>query len=125
MEHDPGSQNRFTALRAFEIHTCVASTQNLNCSAPPLGYSKVFTSQPDAFPSTAPRPVQPDLLIRSFDVPDGPGTHVMILVLTNQCTGGPDFAGEQDDDPLNATDCALASAAADDVRIAELQVFGK
>jgi extracellular elastinolytic metalloproteinase len=43
-------------------------------------------------------------------------------VLTNQCTGGPDFRGEQDKDPRTVTDCA-ATVQADDVRAAELQVF--
>ena len=44
-------------------------------------------------------------------------------MLTSQCTGGPRYAGEQDNDPRAATDCATASAFASHVRIAELQVF--
>ena len=44
-------------------------------------------------------------------------------VVGPQCTGGPAYQGEQDDDPRSATDCATASTAGDDVRAAEFQVF--
>ena len=44
-------------------------------------------------------------------------------VVANQCTGGPDYAGEQDEDPRAATDCLAASPQALNVRAAELQVF--
>ena len=37
--------------------------------------------------------------------------------------GGPDYAGEQDNDPVNPTDCATASEAGTELRAAELQVF--
>ena len=47
--------------------------------------------------------------MRSFDIPRTKATHLRVEVLTNQCTGAPDFAGEQDDDPRAATDCATAS----------------
>jgi extracellular elastinolytic metalloproteinase len=120
----PG-QNRFTALRAFEIWACTASAANLQCSVPPLGYTKVYTSPADFFPANAPRPVSPELLLREVTIPRVDATHIRLVVVSNQCTGGPDFAGEQDDDPLNATDCATASASADDVRAAELQVFSR
>ncbi len=46
-----------------------------------------------------------------------------IQVLTSQCTGNPQYAGEQDNDPAAATDCAANSPFATQVRIAELQVF--
>ena len=46
-------------------------------------------------------------------------------MLTNQCTGTPDYAGDQDDDPDNVTDCATGSVQAFNVRAAELQVFQK
>ena len=46
-----------------------------------------------------------------------------LVALENQCTGGPDFAGEQDNDPVNPTDCATGSAAGADLHAAELQVF--
>ena len=85
----------------------------------------MFTSPADAFPSVAPRPRAPDLIIRSFDVPRVRATHVRLRVITNQCTGTPAYAGDQDDDPLNITDCAAGSTQDDNVRAAELQVFSQ
>jgi len=124
MGHDPAGQNRFTALRQFEIWTCTAAAANSNCTAPPLGYTKRLTSAPNAFPSVAPRPVSPELIIRNFQLPAAvDATHLQLVVLNNQCTGGPDFQGEQDNDLVNFTDCDTASASYNDVRIAELQAF--
>ncbi|HEX8649767.1 MAG TPA: M36 family metallopeptidase [Pyrinomonadaceae bacterium] len=122
--NDPGGQSRFSALRQFEVYACSATVANLNCSAPPLGFTKIFTSPADAFPGTNPRPVAPDLIIRSFNVPSTQATHVQLRVVTNQCTGGPKFQGDQDDDPLNNSDCKSGSAQDDNVRAAEFQVFG-
>ncbi len=85
----------------------------------------LFTSAPDAFPATVPRPVAPVLIMRSFDVPKTKATFVRLVVLTNQCTGTPGYAGDQDDDPGNSTDCSTASVQAQNVRAAELQVFQK
>jgi hypothetical protein len=65
----------------------------------------MFSSPTDAFPSIAPRPRAPDLNMRSFDVPRTRATHVRLRVVANQCTGGPDYAGEQDQDPRARTDC--------------------
>jgi extracellular elastinolytic metalloproteinase len=50
-------------------------------------------------------------------------THVRLRVLTNQCTGTPAYQGDQDDDPLNVTDCDDGSTQDENVRAAELQVF--
>jgi extracellular elastinolytic metalloproteinase len=137
---EPGA-NRFVALRQFEIWACTASATNAGCADPNVGFAKVYTSPADAFPGFNPRPVSPELILRSFDVPKTKATHVQIRVLTNQCTGNPAFQGEQDADPLNGTDCRLGSPGAgpvpvfgdlpqvlaprgNEVRIAELQVFG-
>jgi extracellular elastinolytic metalloproteinase len=46
-------------------------------------------------------------------------------VLTNQCTGGPAYQGDQDDDPENITDCDEGSDQDLNVRAAELQVFAR
>jgi uncharacterized repeat protein (TIGR01451 family) len=119
---DPDAQNRFTALRQFAIQTCVASVANANCALP-TGFSTLYTSPANAFPGVAPRPLAPDLTLRTFDVPDRAATHVRLVALQNQCTGGPDFQGEQDSDPLNATDCDLASTEGTLVRASELQVY--
>jgi uncharacterized repeat protein (TIGR01451 family) len=122
--NDPGGQNRFTALRKFEVYACNATVANLNCSASPLGFTKIFTSPADAFPGTQPRPLAPDLIIRSFNVPSTQATHVQLRVVTNQCTGGPKFQGDQDADPLNDSDCQSGSDEDMNVRAAEFQVFG-
>ena len=63
--------------------------------------------------------------MRSFDIPKTKATFVRLRVLTNQCIGTLAYAGDQDDDPNNNTDCATGSAQAFNVRAAELQVFQK
>jgi hypothetical protein len=140
----PG-QNRFTALRQFAIQACNAGALNAGCTLP-TGYITVYTSPANAFPGGIPRPLENDLLLRSFDIPATTATHIRLVVLTNQCTGTPAFQGEQDSDPVNDTDCRLGSAPygvatpslpavgavalgrapqQGNVRVAELQVFGR
>jgi extracellular elastinolytic metalloproteinase len=119
---DP-SQNRFSALRSFEILACQAGGA-VDCSQDSQ-FQTVFTSPADAFPSGVPRPRAPELLMRSFDVPQTRASHVRLRVLTNQCTGGAAYHGDQDDDPKNVTDCRDGSAQDDNVRAAELQVFAR
>jgi extracellular elastinolytic metalloproteinase len=119
---DAGAQNRFTALRQFELLAC-NSTRGSDC-ADPASYRKVFTSRPDAFPADVPRPTAPDLTSRSFRVQPTLATHLMIRVLTNQCTGGPNYAGDQDNDPRSTSDCTTGNpTVAQTVRISELQAF--
>lgn len=124
---DPGTQNRYTALRQFEVLVCDAST-GADCSLD-ASYRSVLVSGRNAFPAIAPRPRAPDLIMRSFDFPRVSATHVKLRVRHNQCTGGNDFRGDQDDDPRHDTDCVTGSAAllgvsqGTIVRTAELQVF--
>jgi extracellular elastinolytic metalloproteinase len=99
---DGGSQSRFSALRQFELLACDARGA-INCSQPSQ-FASVFTSAADAFPSAIPRPRVPELIIRSFDVPQTRATHVRLRVLTNQCTGAPAYQGDQDDDSRDVTD---------------------
>jgi hypothetical protein len=114
-------QNRFTALRRFAIQTCTASEET-DCSVS-SDFTTALTSPADAFPAVAPRPRAPQLIIRGFDLA-GRATHVRFVVLTNQCTGAPDYQGDQDDDPINVTDCSAGSVQDLTVRVAEVQVFG-
>ncbi|GAA4987194.1 hypothetical protein HD597_007463 [Nonomuraea thailandensis] len=116
---DPGTQNRFSSLRSFEVLACSA-----NC-ADPASFTKIYTSKADAFDTTLPRPRGADMLIKSFDVRSTSATHLMLRALTTQCTGNPLYAGEQDNDPNSATDCATASAAREHVRAAEFQAFSR
>jgi hypothetical protein len=114
--NDSGSQNRFTALRRFAIEAC-------DQTAGPCVFQRIYTSPEDAFPSVIPRPLAPDLIVRTFDIPATRATDVRLVVLSNQCTGHSGYQGEQDDDPANATDCPTASAQGKNVRAAELEVL--
>jgi extracellular elastinolytic metalloproteinase len=118
---DPGAQNRFSALRQFRVLACNA-VGTVDCTDA-ADYALIFTSPADAFPSVAPRPRAPELILRSFDIPDTNATHLRFEVVTNQCTGGPDYAGEQDADPRAGTDCTTNSPQAGIVRAAEFQAF--
>jgi extracellular elastinolytic metalloproteinase len=116
-----GDGGRFAALRQFAVSTCDA-TKGSDCSKD-AGYRRIYVSRPDAFPSALPRPLSPNLILRSFNVPDTRATHLRLVVLTNQCTGNRLYHGEQDNDPVNNTDCVANSPDHKFVRIAELQVF--
>jgi hypothetical protein len=118
------TQSRFSALRSFELWACNAAA-GADCSTD-AGFTKVYTSSPDAFPGDAPRPNGPQLILRDFPVPSFRATHVRLRVLTSQCTGGPAYQGEQDADPTATTDCDTNVSAASTrrfVRTAEIQVF--
>lgn len=119
---DPGGQNRFTALRQFEILSCNAKPGK-DC-ADPANYRRVYTSSAGAFPAGVPRPTAPDLTTRSFRIAPTVATHLMIRVVTNQCTGGPEYAGDRDNDPRSTSDCTTGNpTVAQTVRISELQAF--
>jgi extracellular elastinolytic metalloproteinase len=65
---DTGGQSRFSAVRQFRILVCRARG-NVNCTTDSQ-FTSIFTSPADAFPSVVPRPRAPDLILRSFDVPN-------------------------------------------------------
>ncbi|GAA2994431.1 M36 family metallopeptidase [Streptosporangium longisporum] len=117
---DPGAQNRFTALRAFEVLACDATKKD--CSSPE-SFSVVYTSPADAFQTRLPRPRGADLIMKSFAIPTTTATHLTLRAVSTQCTGNPLYAGEQDADPNSFTDCATASPARDQLRAAEFQAF--
>jgi extracellular elastinolytic metalloproteinase len=117
------SQNRFTALRQFEVWAC--NSDNANCSTS-AGFTRVYTSAADAFPGDAPRPVAPHMILREFDIPNVRATHLRLVAKTSQCTGGPAFQGEQDADPRSTTDCdsnVPVPSSRSFVRAAEFQAF--
>jgi extracellular elastinolytic metalloproteinase len=115
----PG-ENRFTALRSFEIWACDSGTSDCSTDA---GFTKIYTSAANAFPGAVPRPVSPNLIARSFAVPKTKATHVRLVVLTNQCTGIPGIQNDDDNDPLNDSGCVTGSDKDDNVNAAELEVF--
>jgi uncharacterized repeat protein (TIGR01451 family) len=128
----PNNAGRFTGVRKFEIRTCNAALGP--CTDPVANFTNVaFTSADDAFPGDVPRPLQPNLNMRSFTLTTPtPATHVQLRVLTNQCTGQTKFHGDQDDDPNNNSDCLNSTTVdpvtglggqASVVRATELEVF--
>ncbi len=118
---NPDNGGRFRALRQFEIWTC---NGNAVTCAVDVNFTKIYTSAANAFPGVRPRPTAPDLILRSFDVPDTNATHVQLRVVSNQCTAtNTGFRGDQDADPTNNSDCVSDSDADLDVKAAELQVF--
>jgi len=117
------NNGRFNALRKFEIRTCVAGGA-VTCTTDADFTNVAFTSAGDAFPGDVPRPLQPQLNLRSFTLTTPTlATHVQLRAVTNQCTGQAKFLGDQDDDPNNDSDCISGSTSDDVVRLAELQVF--
>jgi hypothetical protein len=124
------TQNRFTALRQFELWACNA--RQADCAAN-AGFSRVYASAADAFPAGTPRPISPVMLLREFTFAATRATHLRLVAKHTQCTGGPAYQGEQDADPHNETDCNEAGpdtdpngpAASRFVRAAELQAFGE
>ncbi|MCX5070433.1 M36 family metallopeptidase [Micromonospora lupini] len=119
---DTGSQNALSALRSFAVSACDATTTDC---ADPARWQRIYTSAGDAFPGGAYRAYSRDINLRTFAVPTTLATHLRLEVLASQCTGGPQYAGEQDADPATTTDCATASPARAQVRIAEFQAFTK
>jgi extracellular elastinolytic metalloproteinase len=119
---DTENQSRFSALRSFAIETC--NQQAKDCKNP-ANYTRIYTSPANAFPGGQPRPLAPDLLLRQFDVPNTMATHVRLVALTNQCTGGPVYQGDQDLDPLNNSDCQTGSSQDMRLRASELQVISQ
>jgi uncharacterized repeat protein (TIGR01451 family) len=127
-DNDADSGSRFTALRKFAIEVCTEGgtsdcSSTLPSGAPGSPYKRIYTSPDNAFDAVKPRPLAPDLLFKRFDVPDTAATHVRLVALENQCTGQSQYAGEQDNDPSNATDCKTGSDRGESVRAAELEVF--
>ncbi|MEH1100019.1 M36 family metallopeptidase [Micromonospora sp. CPCC 205561] len=119
---DPGSQNALSALRSFAVSACNAKVTDC---ADPANWRRIHTSASDAFPGGAYRAYVRDVNLREFRVRTTLATHLRLEVLASQCTGGPAYAGEQDDDPATTTDCATASPARTQVRIAEFQAFSR
>ena len=101
---DPDSGSRFTALRRFALEACTS-----RCDSAGATWKRFYTSSADAFPGARPRPVAPNLMLRSFNVRDTRAAAIRFVALENQCTGFAGYAGEQDNDPLNDTDCKTAS----------------
>ena len=115
---DPDSGSRFTALRRFALEACVKK-----CSSSSAKWKRFYTSRANAFPALRPRPVAPNLILRAFKVKPTRAAAIRFIALENQCTGYAGYAGEQDNDPSNDTDCKTASDRGTIVHAAEMQVY--
>jgi hypothetical protein len=114
-------QGRFSTLRRFAIQVCTAKTANAKCTTD-KGFKTIYKSKPNAFPGVRMRPQSPKLIMRRFNIPDRRATHIRLVVLENQCTGGPDFQAKAN---RGLADCDEGSTEDENVRAAEFQVFGK
>jgi hypothetical protein len=126
------AENRFTALRAFDLYACTAGADAANptcAGGSEAGWKRVLKSEDDAFPGVNPRPVAPDLILRNWSVPTTTATHVRFVVRDNQCTGQASYHGDQDNDPQNNSDCRVGDPGTPypprntEVHAAELQVW--
>ncbi|QBR93571.1 peptidase M36 [Nocardioides euryhalodurans] len=135
-DEDSGSQSRFSALRSFDILVCDATVRGRSCTDDEAEFDVVYRSAADAFPGVRPRPAAPDLTLRGFRFAGVDATHVRIRVRDSQCTGAPAYqaAANPSNDPVFSNpDCdseeqtpdrAVLTPPVEQVRIAELQVFG-
>lgn len=133
--NDPGGQNRFTSLRAFDLFACDAQTADCTDEA---AWHLIRASNLAEFESGRPRPLAPDMRLKGFDVEDAVATHVRLVVVSSQCTGNELYSTESNpvNDPVFAvTGCAdpdedpakaggVLNPPVEQVRAAELQVFG-
>lgn len=125
------AENRFTALRSFDLYACTAGADAANptCAGGDAGWKRILKSEDDAFPGVNPRPVAPDLILRNWSVPTTTATHVRFVVRDNQCTGQPSYQGDQDADPQNNSDCRIGDPGTPypprntEVHASELQVW--
>ena len=87
----------------------------------------MYRSPADFFPADLPRPVAPDLLLRTVTLPSPVlADHLRMVVRTNACTGAPGFDGADKNavaEALAPTDCTV-TVNAQRVTITELQAFG-
>jgi hypothetical protein len=96
-----GAQHRSSALRQFRILECNA-VGTVDCTEV-ADYTLAFISPADAFSRSHHGPGQSSSCARSTSS-TSPQRTCAFEVVTNQCTGGPGYAGEQDADPRAGTD---------------------
>ena len=94
----PARRTRSARCGRSQILACNATDGRLHAGR--RATSAVFTSAAGRVPRRARsgRSAR-ELNLRTFAVPPTVATHLRIRVLASQCTGGPLYAGEQDDDP--------------------------
>ncbi|MCW2615343.1 MAG: peptidase fungalysin, partial [Frankiales bacterium] len=112
-------QGRVLGLRAFDLQASKDGGKT---------FRTVYRSPADFFPADLPRPVAPDLLLRTVTLPTPVvADHLRLVVRSNACTGQPQFHGGRKDavaEALAASDCRSVAANAQRVTVTELQAFG-
>jgi extracellular elastinolytic metalloproteinase len=134
-EQDPGRQNRFSSLRAFDLYACDSTAADC---ADDSSWTRIYETTGVEFDARRPRPRVSDMNLTGFDVADTVATHVRLVVVDTQCTGNPTYSTEQNqvnDPAFPATGCddpdqdlgktVLLNPPVEQVRAAELQVFGQ
>ena len=116
---DPDAGSRFTALRRFALEACVTA-----CSSPAATWTRFYTSSGRRVPGSDPAPggAEPDAALASTSPTPGPPPSGWSRWRTS-APAYAGYAGEQDADPTNDTDCATASDRGTIVHAAELQVY--
>jgi hypothetical protein len=108
-------EGRLLGLRAFDVQASGDGGKT---------WQTVYRSSNDFFPSNAPRPTAPDLVLRSLTLPHPVTANaVRLVVRSNACTGGRDFNHEQEDDATNPSDCRSTATNTTRVTVTEFEVF--
>ena len=108
-------EGRLLGLRAFDLQVSKDGGKT---------FATFYRSSPDFFPSDRPRPLAPDLLLRTIKLKQAvTGNAIRLVIRSNACTGGRDFNYEQENDPLIASDCRSLATNNTQVTVTELQVF--
>lgn len=118
VEGDIGG-GRLTGVRAFDLQASKDGGRT---------FTTVYRSPADFFPSDAPRPLAPDLNLRTVTLPTPVVADTLRMVVrTNACTGGADFQGGKKNavaEALVGSDCRAVVVNAQRVTVTELQAFG-
>jgi LPXTG-motif cell wall-anchored protein len=119
-EGDTEIEGRFLGLRTFDVEASGDGGKT---------WRKIYTGPGGKgfFPSDAPRPVAPDLVIRGVTLPKPVTADAVRLVIrSSACTGGSDFNREVENDPISESSCLTSTAAAvnpNNVTVTEFQVL--
>jgi len=113
-------QGRLLGVRAFDLQASKDGGKT---------YSTVYRSPDDFFPANRPRPVAPDLNLRTVTLPRAvTADHLRMVIRSTQCTGGADFNGTQKSAAAEIANgpSACKGSGANEFRatVTELQAFG-
>lgn len=108
-------EGRLLGLRAFDLQVSKDGGKT---------FLTFYRSSDDFFPSDRPRPLAPDLILRTIKLEQAvTGNAIRMVIRSNACTGGDDFNYEQENDLLIPSDCRSTATNNTQVTVSELQVF--